>query len=157
MPLTHRQKLGLAGKLLLVIAPAFVTSYYSYHTAKFEADAKSASTNAKAEAGYQTLVDVVFKHEERIRMLEAIKTAPPPEPIRRRGGGGAGYGSLGGIGTIGAHSSGAGGGGASVLTQPVPVSKLVPLTLPRTLEQAQERMNMRQQQLPLIHIDAAKK
>jgi len=64
-------------KVIAVVAPALITSYYGYHTTKLEIGAKTDKTDEKAEAGYSTLMPAVeklgLKLEDESRLLARLE------------------------------------------------------------------------------------
>jgi hypothetical protein len=104
-------------KVLAVIAPALITSYFSYRTAKVESE-------AKANAGYEALVSAVkdlqaaaeksttgvAKLEGRLETVERLALQRISAPITAPASGTIGMGSLGTLG----HGSGSGSGSGYV-------------------------------------------
>lgn len=112
----HRGKAKVAlewgSKSLLVIIPALATGYFSMRESRIAADIEMARINAKAAAGYETLVEAVKEMDGRVKASEdeARKLATfaaklelrldtlattyvdrveeEPSTARRRGGGG---------------------------------------------------------------------
>jgi hypothetical protein len=50
--------------LLSAVAASLPAAYFSYRSAKVEAESKTSQVKAEADIGYQTLVKAVAKHEE---------------------------------------------------------------------------------------------
>jgi len=64
-------------KVIAVVAPALITSYYGYHTAKLEIGVKTDKADEKAEAGYSTLMPAIeklgLKLEEESKLLARLE------------------------------------------------------------------------------------
>lgn len=148
--------LDWGSKSLIAVIPALATGYFAMKQAKFEADVEIARINAKAGAGYETLVDAFKKlearaeeHERVIRELsqllarerDSVADSPTPEPVRapaRRPSRGAVGGTIGAGEGLGAGS----GRFATIAPTLTPPEKLfrkqADIKLPETLDEAAE-------------------